>query len=740
MSYPVPKFCRQPTAKSSASHKMRILSDNLGHTCFFPHLSLADLCTLLKVDVACRYFTHRYMKASMRCETMTAAFFTPEESDVFWNTVVGSRSLVSGSAVVHYLSRTSFGSFELDVICPFDSYHTMESFLMGIGYISTEEISRASSGVRSENCIMMVCVFSRCGPDERSSVVNVHVAAGDAVEGVLKSQSSILMNFTDGFFIISCFPFDSFQLRDIIEFQVYSDETNYFEPQRIKYTDLVDSVLVSNDSSKMMVNSDLDIEVFWLEEDEWEDMNAHYDEAGVKSFIFEGSLDEEGLSEVDAVLNEIVPAACQLRSPRSGFSRRKTTHVLTDVLSLFYMVFACVPQMDILSPAQGDADSGWLTVIVKLPCDWPPTVGSFFNLEDNPHVQSLLANVALPVIASFSNLTVFVVTYAYFPLNEICSFVSRFPALVTLELSYLAQDWARNEPALLGGCNPFTRDNGFEDLGRLVSLPGLQQITVSLDTFLDLVTTLSITDTTFSPTVTTLRVRTVASQYCDVKLLKGQRVANMMRASLSSCAPVPQHLDFFTTESILRPKPTLFLPKLVEYIGSHEFLCGLRFSASLKTLWVPAYPYKQSTLWRMSKSFVDDCSSLDIAALRVQGWSVSDTPLGYLFSVFRNARQLGVEMNIPVSKKWLLRLSDHLANSTQLREISLVLSSKRVRLSLKDEREIVAAWKKVCPSLVRIRLDRHYMYHWDEDTCLWTHRMNDVEWGALPDKYSGVNA
>ncbi|KAL0058531.1 hypothetical protein AAF712_014790 [Marasmius tenuissimus] len=275
--------------------------------------------------------------------------------------------------------------------------------------------------------------------------------------------------------------------------------------------------------------------------------------------------------------------------------------------------------------------------------------------------------LTLPAIATFTNLSSVTISHAFFPLNEICSFVSLLPLLVSLTLRNVHRDWSRNIVASasptasleslreitfldLGGCNPFELDSGFVAVSRLVSLPGLRKLCVSMDTFLDIICALPEVDATFSPTLSSLRVHTVLCEDVDAKLLNTPRIAQLIRRALTSCAPVLRDLHIYTSHSINRTDAILTLPNLVEYIGPHEFLCGLRFASSLKTLWVPASPHKQSTLWRMSTAFVDDVSSFNIQSLRVLRFSVSDTPFESLFFTFRGLKQVGLELATPVSK------------------------------------------------------------------------------------------
>ncbi|KAL0058530.1 hypothetical protein AAF712_014789 [Marasmius tenuissimus] len=175
--------------------------------------------------------------SSYRFETMTKAFFTLEEAEVFWETVVGAECLVAGPAVVQYLSRKSFGSFALDIICPLATLSSMKSFLLRIGFVSGEETIR-SIGVTQSNSVMMVLGFKRSGLDGRDSEIRVHVSFRSAVEVVLKSHASVLMNFTDGLFVVSCFPFDTFELDSIVEFWVQPGVTNNFTPHVETYRDL----------------------------------------------------------------------------------------------------------------------------------------------------------------------------------------------------------------------------------------------------------------------------------------------------------------------------------------------------------------------------------------------------------------------------------------------------------------------------------------------------------------------
>ncbi|KAJ8090780.1 hypothetical protein PM082_024961 [Marasmius tenuissimus] len=129
---------------------------------------------------------------------------------------------------------------------------------------------------------------------------------------------------------------------------------------------------------------------------------------------------------------------------------------------------------------------------------------------------------------------------------------------------------------------------------------------------------------------------------------------------------------------------------------------------------------------------------LDITTLCVLHWAVSDTSVEAALSMFRNLKQFGLELASPVSKKRLLKLSERLATSVKLVEISLVLPSKRARLSRKDQEHILEAWKNTCSSLQSIRLDRDSKYTWDARSLEWNSVICSVEKGCLPISHRGL--
>ncbi|KAL0058523.1 hypothetical protein AAF712_014782, partial [Marasmius tenuissimus] len=284
----------------------------------------------------------------------------------------------------------------------------------------------------------------------------------------------------------------------------------------------------------------------------------------------------------------------------------------------------------------------------------------------------------------------------------------------------------------LGGLNPFEPDTAFIAVSHLVSLPGLLRVELSVGTFIDLVTTFPGVDRSFSPTLTELRIKAISSEAVDRTLSSTKRVARLIRNALLPCSPELLYFHLRTNLSVMIPDEPLVFPKLLEYIGPHDFLRGLRFASCLKILWVPADFQTRSIPWMLTRSFIDDRSSLDLTSLSVLRWSKSDTRLEDLFSMFPNLKQLALELPGPVPKAKLLQLCDPLTKALSLTAITVLSSSKKDRVSRKEQEEVVAAWMHACPSLTSIRFDRHLKYCRDPLSSEWDTLFRDPEEVSIP--------
>ncbi|KAL0062092.1 hypothetical protein AAF712_011019 [Marasmius tenuissimus] len=216
---------------------------------------------------------------------------------------------------------------------------------------------------------------------------------------------------------------------------------------------------------------------------------------------------------------------------------------------------------------------------------------------------------ACPVIDTFTNLTSLSIYFSDFPLHDLFDIMLRLPRLEILDLRMLVRDIRTFLSSPASPCSlsretllalplreltlrdipggPIQRDAGYSALLDVVCYSSIQTLSMGAVTFTSLLDALFVTKRALSPSLLALHVREGFMHCPEWDLVARVYYADAICNALSKCSATLEKLSLWTNGRVGLANEELYLPSLTEYVGPHDFLQGIKFLPSIRTIWVP---------------------------------------------------------------------------------------------------------------------------------------------------------
>ncbi|KAL0565238.1 hypothetical protein V5O48_016788 [Marasmius crinis-equi] len=339
-----------------------------------------------------------------------------------------------------------------------------------------------------------------------------------------------------------------------------------------------------------------------------------------------------------------------------------------------------------------------------------------------------------------------------FPLHEIHEVLATLGHVKVLKLYHIQRDYSAGsgEKKLTTGYNsaleevsildvPYAdveKDPGLQLLASVLSERNVKRVFVSCATLLGVMEGFRRAGKAFNEGLEWLEIVNSESAHAQstTRRYDKREACDLIALSLKACAPGLKRFRFWPTRTLElpQPKPCLHFPSLVDYAGSQDFLCGIRLSHTVKSIWVPIAVAGPSQAWEPSSTFTCDLRELNPRTIGILRLAASDVNIERLLGLFPNLRELSAEPSSPVSKERLLNLGPRLREMKQLEGLSILRAAGRQRLSVAEQRAILSVWKAECPSLTYVRLTKDTKYVWKGEGRGWEAVVYREEQGFIP--------
>ncbi|KAL0574417.1 hypothetical protein V5O48_007536 [Marasmius crinis-equi] len=328
---------------------------------------------------------------------------------------------------------------------------------------------------------------------------------------------------------------------------------------------------------------------------------------------------------------------------------------------------------------QGWNDSPLAGRMLYVPCE--VTIGS--KSPPHPYINF---NHVFPVITSFQRLTTLSLYRIAFPLVNVIEILSKLPSLRQLMLHDILRIPHNMMPSTRRGVpvtstslrsitlnhvqgSPLTGDRGLAKLVEVLSMEGLQEIHMTLTTFIDLMESINTcrqrrvsSDSPEPPfpklpnTLRTFEVHTnMYRENSNTDFLDYPEYSKILGKWLMGCTNSLEVLSLWISGDIPTPPDVIELRRLVMYTGPHSFLRALRFGPDIRRIWVPTPEVQSVEAWQFSRSVASSHRSA-ITHLSVQKWDVTDTSLEQLMTDCPNLKELSLVPSIALNEGQYRRL------------------------------------------------------------------------------------
>ncbi|KAJ8085998.1 hypothetical protein PM082_004817 [Marasmius tenuissimus] len=272
-------------------------------------------------------------------------------------------------------------------------------------------------------------------------------------------------------------------------------------------------------------------------------------------------------------------------------------------------------------------------------------------------------SAVLPVIQSFVNLRTLELQHIYIPLHQMSSILCTLPHINTLCLRHIIRRkelvWGRHRQQHNCSLRSITLDHvcatslpsdiGFKHVVDLLTVEGLNDIHVTIDSFIDILDTHIASGVVFPSTLKVLDVRTFDDQVN--KALAGTlsvgAYGSVLASMLNRCSTGLRDLSIWSADTMLPPEESMHLPSLERLVGSHALLCKLFPGQNISQIWVPTPIATSNIPWRHS---VHVPCGLNLTHLSVLLWDSTDTSIESLCIQHPNIIELSLEPQPAISK------------------------------------------------------------------------------------------
>ncbi|KAL0573040.1 hypothetical protein V5O48_008918 [Marasmius crinis-equi] len=350
----------------------------------------------------------------------------------------------------------------------------------------------------------------------------------------------------------------------------------------------------------------------------------------------------------------------------------------------------------------------------------------------------------LPIVSDFHKLTSFTLSHVAFPLIDILHMIRGLPRLQHLQLNHVSrgpEDPFYNRPAPIMTCTslrtiqlrhvvgtPLVGDEGLERLVKVLSLEGLNQIRMTLNTFIDLLE--SINQTRNTPTASqplpklasTVRVFEVEVdrqvESLDTDFLDFIEYTNILVNWLQGCSQGLEHLSLRLCGDMPTPLDLVQFPNVIEYTGPHSLARGFKFGRAIQRVWVPACPGPEhGEAWVMSRT-IPARYSAPLTHLSIWNFDTTDTSIHQLFTAYPQLKEVSLVPSTPLTTFHYSLLSISLESVPALTGLSIIQPDGALLppddcLSYEDQLSLLGMYKRVCPLLEYVRFKPDLKHVWD---------------------------
>ncbi|KAL0574422.1 hypothetical protein V5O48_007541 [Marasmius crinis-equi] len=359
----------------------------------------------------------------------------------------------------------------------------------------------------------------------------------------------------------------------------------------------------------------------------------------------------------------------------------------------------------------------------------------------------------LPVLATFHDLSTLTLSHVAFPLVDILDVVGQLSSLRHLNMLNVGR--ASNESAFIRPTSPLpwtslrtikllhvygspvTGDEGLRRLIKVLSAEGLQDVSMNLGTFVDILdsirfdrtsNTASGSNSSMVPypslpsTLHALEVHTdMTREEMDSDYLDYMEYTDILCRWLKGCSDGLQRLSLCVGSDMPAPVQPLDVSNLLELTAPPSFLCGLKLGPLIKRVWVPIAEIEETTPWKLPNN-MKTLGRTRVEHLSVWSWDITDTSLEDLFLLCPELKELSLAPSVALTAMEYKQLPMLVEQTPHLVGLSVVQPSGEdspEQLTAEDHRTLLHDLKASCPSLQYVRFVVDMKYVWDEELGRW---------------------